>query len=375
MRILSLALERFRNHALTRLEIAGADSALFVGENGSGKTNVLEAVSVLAFGKSCRGADDDDVVQWNEGSYRVVARVRTDMGEERSIEVVSEVSPRRRKAGFLNDVRVPVSRVIGELPVVAFLPEDLDLFRGPPQLRRKLLDQLLCQVSPAYLQELTQYHRLLKQRNALLKRINAGEARMLDLDAWDTPLACSAARITVARLELMETFGVTLPHECAALGLPWTEIRFLYDRSGAERDVGMLEQEMVVRLRDVRDRDCIIQSTTVGPHRDDWSIAAGGRNVTTFASRGQERLLLLALLTLEVSYLQLQRGETPVVLLDDAFSELDAAHGALLLPALTNVQVLLTSAHDIPMPHGAGIWDIVAGTALERVPETATMVP
>lgn len=315
---------------------------------------------MLSLTKSCRGVEDEALVRWGEGSYCVRAKVRADDGSERTVELVCELSPRRRKAGFRNDVRIPVSHLVGELPTVTFLPEDLDLFRGPPSARRRLLDRLLCQVSPAYLQELVRYQRVLKQRNALLKHAASDS----DLGTWEGPLAASGALITVARLELLETFASALAGECTALGLPWADVTLAYDRSGTARDVPGLQQQLLALLVHRRERDRILQSTTVGPHRDDWRVMADGRDIVVFASRGQERLVLLALLSLEVSFLEIKRGETPVVLLDDAFSELDHARGALVLPALKDVQVFLTSARDVPAP-GGRTWHIINGSVRE----------
>ena len=156
MRLLELSLTQFRRHRSLTLQMT-APCVLFLGSNGSGKTNLLEAMTMLSLGKSGLGIEDEMLRSWETDFYRVQAIVASDSGEEKRLEVVSQVAPRVQKASFINDVRVPLSQFVGSLPTVTFLPRDLDLFTGAPAERRRFLDQLLCQVSPPYLQALSQF--------------------------------------------------------------------------------------------------------------------------------------------------------------------------------------------------------------------------
>lgn len=367
MRIVSFALEQFRNYTAQTVVLTDDDIQLFVGRNGSGKTNLLEALSILSITRSCRGKDDTDMVQWDKGHYRIRATIRSDAGEEHRIEAVCELNPRKRKGFFLNDVRTQLPQFVGFLPSVAFLPQDLELFSGAPAERRRFLDQLLSQLNADYLVYLSHYQKILQQRNALLKRINAGADSVDSLDLWDRELAIRASHITLARLELIETLNLSFLEELQSLGETWSDVRLQYERKSTARIAPELEAELMQLLKNNRERDVIIQSTTVGPHRDDWQVFREGRPLPSFASRGQERVAVLALLLLEVSYLELRRGEKPVILLDDAFSELDDEHQLALIDGFRGYQVLMTSTRIPPNTQNAAIFPVTPGVV--GVPE------
>lgn len=361
MRLLSLSLEQFRNYAAQQVSFTDEDIQLFVGRNGSGKTNLIEAVSVLSITRSCRGKDDADMVLWEKPFYRIRAQVRSDDGTEHRLEAVCEVSPRRRKAFFINDVRTQIGGIVGFLPTVTFLPQDLLLFSGPPAERRRFLDQLLSQLSPEYLVNLAHYQKIVQQRNALLKRVNAGSDAASTLDLWDAELAEKGSAVTLARLELMETLNLSFHEELASLGEHWSDVRLQYERKTSSRTREDLREEMVQMLRDGREKDIILQSTGTGPHREDWQVLRDGRELPSFASRGQERVAVLALLLLEVSYLELRRGEKPVILLDDAFSELDDEHQAALLEGFRGHQVIMTATRVPPNAGRASVFPVTPG--------------
>lgn len=361
MRIVSLTLEHFRNYALQMLTISDADLQLFVGPNGSGKTNLLEAMSVLSLTRSCRGKDDADMVEWETAHYRIRGVVRSDAGEEWTMEVVTELAPRKRRAFFINDVRSPLGSFVGTLPTVTFLPEDLELFSGAPSERRRFLDELLSQVSPAYFDSLSSYQKILQQRNALLKRIAGGEDRPDALDVWDMEIAPRAAAITLARLEMIEALNMSFLEEIGSLGETWSNATLRYERKSECRDLPSLSRELAALLRTHRDRDVAMQTTSLGPHREDWQVYRDDRSIPSFASRGQERVAVLALLLLQVSYLELRRSEKPVILLDDAFSELDDAHQGALLDAFRGHQVMMTATRVPPRAEGAAIHRVEHG--------------
>jgi len=237
------------------------------------------------------------------------------------------------------------------------------LFSGSPSDRRRFLDQLLSQVSPEYLADFSAYQKLLQQRNALLRRIADGQEREEALIPWDRELARHGSAVSRARMELVETLNLSFIAELQSLGEHWPDARLEYDRKGIEKDAGAMEVEFVALLEKGRKRDLVLLSTGVGPHREDWQAYAGGRPLPEFASRGQERAAVLAILLLEVSYLELRRGEKPVILLDDALSELDERHQTALLGALKEHQVLLTSAHVPPsVPSDLAVWTVRDGT-------------
>ncbi len=345
MRILSLSLENFRCYPSH--SIAFGDDPVFVllGPNGAGKTNILEAISLLSLVKSCQHAEEQDIIAWGAEYYRVRAEVASDSGQSTMLEVVSQLSPTRQKACYVNDVRTQICDMVGVLPTVIFLPQDLELFTGTPQNRRMFLDRLLSQVSPQYLQTLLQYQKIIKQRNSLLRSIADGVARRGDLSVWDEKAAEAGTVVMLRRLELTEVLQCTLSSELGSLGEEWPDANILYERKGDCRDFAGAKNEMLDLLSHFQERDIILKSTTIGPHRDDWKIVVDGRDIATFASRGQQRTVVLALLFLQVSYLEIQRDEKPVILLDDVFSELDDRHQQSLLASLEGHQVIITGTH------------------------------
>lgn len=361
MRLLSLDLRQFRNYQQQTVAFTDANVQLFVGRNGSGKTNLLEAVSILSITRSCRGRDDEEMVTWDHDFYRLKADVISDSGDRSVLEAVCEISPRKKKGFFINDVKTALTGIVGFLPTVTFLPEDLELFTGPPAERRRFIDQLLSQLSSGYLTALSQYQKLLHQRNALLKRIASGMDGESSLDLWDRECADRAAIITLARLELMETLNLSFAEEFSSLGEAWPDVELRYERKGDARTIGDLEAEYRMLLGVNRQRDILLQSTSVGPHREDWQVWKNGRALPSFASRGQGRTAVLALLQLQVSYLELRRGEKPVILLDDAFSELDDEHQSALLKSLQGRQVLMTATRVPPGAEHAHIFRVEAG--------------
>lgn len=364
MRLTSLTLEHFRSYERAELALGDADVQFFVGENGTGKTNLLESISVLAFSKSFLPVEEEHLRTWGAEFYRVRGAAISDAKEVKTLEVVSQAEPRRQKACFRNDVRVPIAELVGQLPVVIFLPQDLTLFTGPPADRRRFLDQILCQVSPEYFVAVVEYQKVLRQRNALLKRIASGVALRAEMDPWDERLASRAAAITLLRLELIETFGMALREEIEVLGEEWREVKIDYQRSGTARTEAALKTEIQGQLRSGLDRDVFQQSTGTGPHRDDWQMTVDGHPLPSFASRGQQRIAVLALLFLEASYLELRKGERPLILLDDIFSELDERHRTRVIESFHEHQVFLTGTEVPPeAAKRAQVWEIQHGRA------------
>ncbi|MDD5074994.1 MAG: DNA replication and repair protein RecF [Candidatus Peribacteraceae bacterium] len=361
MRLDHLSLTQFRSYEQADWPLAGADVHVLLGPNGMGKTNLLEAVSVLSTGSSCLGAEEEDIMQWGKDYYRVRAKARSDAGEEKQIEVVSQRLPRKARACYLNDVRTPVGKLFGVLPTVTFLPQDLELFTGSPARRRSLLNDLLAQISEAFAQHLAVYQKVLRQRNTLLQKIAEGTGREQDLAVWDEPLAREGAAVTLAHLELLKVLQCTLGEEMRHLGESWRDAQLVYERKGEALTQEGIEEEMKAGLLHYRERDLLLKATSVGPHRHDWRMDADGRSLPTFASRGQQRTAVLALLFLQVSYMEIARGEKPIVLLDDVFSELDEERQSRLLEVLGKHQVLLTATHLPPRLGKAMVWEVQKG--------------
>jgi len=364
VRIQSINLEQFRSFPKLDIDLSGENINILLGPNGMGKTNILESISILSEMQSFLRAQEEDLVHWGKDYARVSAGLINDQKEESKIEVVRQLLPRKQKACFINDVKTPLANSVGHLPTVAFLPQDLELFTGPPNLRRRFLDSLLSQVSPEYARALSAYGKIIKQRNSLLKKIVDGSAGRGDLKSWDQMVAKEGALITLKRLELIEVFQCTLLQEVQTLGEKWESVELVYKRKGEARTQEDLESEIMELLEHYQERDLILCSTTIGPHRDDWHIEADARSLTSFASRGQQRAAVLALIFLKVSFLEIRRGEKPVVLLDDVFSELDDEHQKALLKCFDDYQVIISATHVPEGVEGARVWEVEKLTSL-----------
>lgn len=366
MRVRSFTLQQFRSYATLDFACGAEDVSVLQGPNAAGKTNLLEALSILSSGRSFLGAEEDDLITWGHDYYRLRAHLLSDAREEQTIEIVSQRLPRRARVGFVNDVRLPISRLTGVLPAVSFLPQDLELFTGSPARRRDLLNDLLVQVSPEFAASFVSYQKFLKQRNALLRRIREGTGRAQDLAVWEEGLAREGAVITLSHLELLKVLQCTLEEELRALGESWQEVALTYDRHGQATTREGIQTELQQDFLHFRERDLLIGSTTIGPHRHDWRINADGRSLATFASRGQQRTAVLALLFLQVSYMEVRRGEKPLILLDDVFSELDQIHQERLMTSLKGHQVFLTTTHAVPGISSATVWEVGEGMVKEQ---------
>ncbi len=359
MRIESLSLEQFRSYERLVLALSERERQVFVGDNGEGKTNIVEAVSYLSMGRSCLRAQSDDVPHWGTDFFRVRADTIADDGTKRSVEFVWQRVPRRSSAMFVQDVRVPLLQFIGVLPTIVFLPQDLDLFTGSPSARRGFLDALLSQLKPDFAALRLEYERILKQRNAIIARVSEGEAGTEELDLWDDRLTQTAARLITLRNEAVDLFNRDIGKILSGLGEgEWSDATMIHDRKTTGTEVDGLEIELKGLLRAARERDLLVRTTTVGPHRDDWHLQAENHNIATFASRGQQRAAFIGLLLASAGLFRDVRHERPVILLDDVLSELDETHQAALLDALEGHQVLITATHPVPLKKDRELWTV-----------------
>ena len=353
MRIVELAVEDFRSYAMLDLTLAPGITA-FVGANGAGKTNVLEAVHLLARGDSPRVHDDRELVRWGATMARVRAVVARAEGERR-VEMVLFSPPegeRRRPRRFLLDgAGKRPDDVAGELVVVAFFPEDVELLGAAPSARRRFLDAMLGQVDRTHRRESRELQRVLEQRNALLR--SAREELVLpedELAFWDHELVRLASAISLRRAALVDELRVPFrdatAHFSGARGLEIAYAGQVTGESVAER-AAAYEQ----LLRTKRERERWQGTSLVGPQRDDLSVTLDGRELPAFASRGEHRSAVLSLKLAEALWLASRTGETPVFLLDDVLSELDQSRREALARSLpAGAQVLITAAVVTALP-------------------------
>jgi DNA replication and repair protein RecF len=340
VRIDRVWLTDFRSYASADIELAPGLTAL-LGDNGQGKTNVLEAIAWLATLSSFRGAPTEALIR--HGADRAVIRAEGER-EGRAVLVEAELVSSGRNRVLVN--RQPLKRardLLGVLRVTVFSPDDLELVKGGPAERRRFLDDVLVASHPRYDALRGEVDKILRQRNALLR----GAGGRLDpdaaftLDVWDAKLVDSGGRLADARRALLERLAPVLSDTYDAVANRPAEVSATYV---AEWAATGLEQALIDRRGDDLRRGV----STVGPHRDDVELALGGLPARTHASQGEQRSLALALRLASHHVVTDVTGSAPVLLLDDVFSELDPARSDALLANLPPGQTVLTSAHGLP---------------------------
>lgn len=345
MHINSLRLKQFRNYQKMNLQVENKVN-LILGENAQGKTNVMEAVYVLAFAKSHRTAKDKELIQWGEDFARIEADFSRKSGPM-SLEVIFSAKGKKTKINGVEQRKL--SEYIGALNVVMFAPEDLNLVKGGPQLRRRFIDMEIGQISPVYLHDLSHYQRILKQRNQLLKNmfpVPDKEQEMM-LDILSEQLAQTAAKVIFRRyafLHMLQSWSGEIHKE---ISREKEELKVSYVPStevSDDMDLSMLEERIKEKLGQSRHNEIRRGVTLIGPHRDDLSLRINEKEVQTFGSQGQQRTAALSLKLAEIELINDHIGEYPILLLDDVLSELDHYRQSHLLHAIQGkVQTFVTS--------------------------------
>lgn len=342
MRLLHLELRQFRN--LAQLSFTPSPhTTVCVGQNGQGKTNLLEAVYFLATLKPLRAGRLSELVCFGAAEAKVTGRFSLG-GAEREISV--EVQEGQRQA-FVDGKRArSLEDYFGGVSVVAFTPDDLEVIKGGPEGRRGLLDRAVFNRFPAFLAESRDYQRALKGRNRLLKL----RADPSYLEAFDGALTQAAVKVYLRRRALMRELGPRSAGAFEAIGRTPAPVRFDYAPAHLELDFTSAEPEglsqaLSEKLAARRDRDLERGFTSVGPHADDLQVNLGDRPARSFASQGQQRALVLAWKIAEIENLNAAHGVLPLLLLDDVSSELDPERNAYLMSYLgrSGAQVFLTT--------------------------------
>jgi DNA replication and repair protein RecF len=348
MRLTRLELTQFRSYQNADIGLSEGIN-IFSGLNTAGKTNILEAVYLGATGGSFRTTTDADMIRWETDFFRIKLTAEADGDVS---EVVVAMKQGERKQIRLNDKAVNRSKLIGTIPVVLFLPQDLSLIFDSPGSRRRYLDRVLSQLDAQYLSNWQSLQRILKQRNTLLARIRVGEARPEQLDVWDAQLVEVSTFIIGARREIIAQMAQDLPAEYARLG-EGESFKLVYlPNTPAE--------QLPERLVQARPDDIRIAQTTAGPHRDDFMMEMNGRDVRSFASRGEVRSMLLSLKFVEVALYSARHDQRPLLLLDDVSSELDERRRKSLMGLVRNHQSLITTTDFRQLEMASGGYTVYA---------------
>ena len=369
-----LDLSNFRNYAALELELPSGFIAL-QGSNAQGKTNLLEALYLLATTRSPRARRDAELLRWDTEERPVVTRLAAQAvfaTDKAGLEIIMMGQPEQAQrqttaaqedyerspssSGVqrrlrLNGVAKRAADFIGTLRAALFRPEDMELLTGPPAGRRRALDILLSQTEPRYVRALQRYSRVLVQRNHLLRRIGGGQAAPVELEPWNETLLAEGVYLMERRHRALERLSTVAADAHYPLSSGTEHLRMAYQSTapvaeGAATDTASLTASFRGRLEESLRREIALGQTTVGPHRDDIDLLINGAPAGTYGSRGQQRTIGLAWKLAEASYLREVTGEHPLVLLDDVFSELDAARRRCVLDVVRECQQVVLTTTD-----------------------------
>jgi DNA replication and repair protein RecF len=343
-----LVVRDFRNLAHVELEPPEA-GLVVVGENGQGKTNLLEAIHYLAILRSARGARDVDLVRFGAAAFHIGATVETNGRHE--IGVGFERAGKRKRARIDGAIPDRLSDALGALPSVLFSPDDVDLIGGSPNARRRYLDIMLALTTPGYLAALQRYRAALARRNAALREsARSRRGSSASVAVWEPTLAEQGAVLWSARVAWVESAADRFTALATEIGeAERAQLRY----TSALSTDGPPSDALAAALEEKRPLDLRRGLTHAGPHRDDLAMTLDGRDLRTFGSAGQQRSAAIALRMLEAATFRERSGRAPVFLLDDPFAELDVGRAARILAMLTRDapgQTILAVPRDSDIP-------------------------
>ena len=350
MELSHLSLTNFRSYRALELDLRSGMTVVH-GDNAEGKSNLLEAIYLLAIGKSYRSSTERELVSWeaaDAGGYAIIAgSVRRADG---TVELRIGLDCSTQANGVQKRIRVNglprrATDLVGALSAVLFSAEDIELVFGSPLGRRRYLDIMLSQFGGHYIQALQRYQRVLTQRNHLLRNLRDGRAGEDELAFWDDSLCKEGAEVLGARFDALQSLSPLVADSFERLegrGRLTAEYQ-----ATVAFDTRPTRAAMAAALEQTKAQERAMAMTVVGPHRDDLRLSLGGVEMAKHASRGQARLAALALRMAEGELLREQRGDAPVLLLDDVLSELDGTRRALVLEEASRYPQALVSTADL----------------------------
>ena len=344
MYIEELELTNYRNYK--ELSVTFENNVnVILGENAQGKTNVMESIYVLGMAKSHRTSNDKDLIRWDAEYAKIKGRVQKSRG---SVPLELTISKKGKKARFNHIEQKKLSQYIGNMNVVMFAPEDLHLVKGSPQVRRRFIDMEIGQVSPVYLHDMSQFQKILQQRNHYLKQLQIkkqSDRTFLEvLTEQYIEVAVKVIRKRFEFIRLLEEWAQPI-HAGISRGLETLNIQYkpsveVSESTDWSKMIGVFEE----KFQSVREREIDRGVTLIGPHRDEMFFFVNERDVQTFGSQGQQRTTALSVKLAEIELIHSEIGEYPILLLDDVLSELDDYRQSHLLNTIKGkVQTFVTT--------------------------------
>lgn len=341
-----LSINNFRNYSEAKLTFSPATNIL-IGKNAQGKTNLLEAIYVLAMTRSHRTNNDHELLRFKTNSATIRGTLINQLGKTK---LGIDLSNKGKKARVNQLEQAKLSQYIGKMNVILFAPEDLSLVKGSPAVRRRFIDMEFGQINANYLYNLSQYKAVLKQRNRYLKQLQQKKVTdLLLLDVFSDQLAAFGAEIIIRRLGFLTKLGKFAAKLQLQITNQQESLKLRYDSTINLEDQKMIKTDWIYKklkeqYRQQQKKEIFQGTTLSGPHRDDLAFLINEKNVQLYGSQGQQRTAALSVKLAEVDLMHQETGEYPILLLDDVLSELDGARQTSLIKSIQNrVQTFLTT--------------------------------
>lgn len=336
MLITDLELQNFRNYEKQKIEF-NPNINVFYGDNAQGKTNIIEAIFISAFGKSFRTSKEKEIIKYNENFLNINLKYKN---KDRDGNIKIQIAD--KKNILVNGLKIKkLSELLGNINIVLFTPDDINILKNGPAQRRRFLDMMIGQIRPNYVYNLNMYLKVLEQRNNYLKQLRNENINLELLDIWDEKLAQYSNKICLYRLEFINKIKEKINYIHKNITEDKEEIKIEYITDSIEKE------ELLKQIKDRRKVDIIKGYTTKGIHRDDFNIYINGNLVNIYGSQGQHRTAVLSLKMCELEIIKEEIGESPILLLDDFMSELDAKRRKNFLNNIEDTQVIITCTDEI----------------------------
>ncbi|RHW52264.1 DNA replication/repair protein RecF [Bombilactobacillus bombi] len=368
MYLQNIKLRNFRNYAQLSLQFS-PQTNIFIGQNAQGKTNLLEAIYVVALVRSHRTSNNQELISWGSDFSKLEAHVQR-ATTHLTLELILSLAGKKASLNHIEQKKL--SSYIGKLNVVLFAPEDLNLIKGAPSIRRRFIDMELGQIDQAYLTNSSRYRQVLRQRNNYLKQLQKKQAHdQVYLDVISDQLAGYGAAVIAARQSFLNKIQQFLQpiHRDITGNQEQITLEYQAPVEDAAVAIDTLYQQLLTKLNQQKQHDIFAGSTSVGPHRDDFRFLVNDNDLQKFGSQGQQRTAVLSLKLAELDLFKGAVGDYPILLLDDVLSELDQFRQTHLLQTIQNrIQTFITTTSlenvDLSVIETPKIFKIKAGGIL-----------
>lgn len=331
-----IELANFRNYSELSLDF-NKRRVIFIGENAQGKTNLLEAISILSWGRSPFGSKDEELVNFDSQQAIIRSIVEREVGPM-SVDLLFQRSGRRSiKVNGLFQKKL--SDLLGKVLVVLFTCQDIQMIKGSPAGRRDFLDSILMKLSSSYYPLIHQYEKVLAQRNHALRQLQEGLGGV-DLEVWNIQLVTLAKEVNKRRREFLKEFEPIAQKWQSSLSEGKEDLVIHLESSFND------DEDYLAQLESCRPKEIARGASMLGPHRDDLTVMLNGHEAKSYASQGQQRSIVLSLKLAELEIMTKRTGESPILLLDDVLAELDVKRQNRLLESIEDgVQAFVTTTH------------------------------